>query len=127
MGLAARRAHRIISVSTFAREELLREFSVDPARVDVIPNGVGVRVASQPISERELRAALRARLRPVALTVATNLPHKNLERLFDSLALIGRAQRPVLILAGAGTDDTKLNASARAGGGRTRCAAARLL
>ena len=51
MSVAIRRAHRIIAVSAFARDELLREFPVDASSVDVIPNGVGTRIVS-PRSQR---------------------------------------------------------------------------
>ncbi len=52
-----------------------------------------------------------------ALTVATNLPHKNLAALLDAIALIAPAQRPLLVIAGHGTEDGALAAHARALGG----------
>jgi glycosyltransferase involved in cell wall biosynthesis len=116
MGLAVRHAHRIIAVSGFAREELLREFSIDPTRVDVIPNGIGASAASSAASESELRERHRLGARPVVLTVASNLPHKNLGLLFASLALVDAARRPVLVLAGPGTDDESLRAQAVSAG-----------
>jgi len=54
--------------------------------------------------------------RPVALAVATNLPHKNLPVLIDALALMSSEERPVLVMAGHGTDDGTLQARAAAAG-----------
>ena len=44
--------------------------------------------------------------------MATNLPHKNLPALIDALALIAPEQRPVLVIAGHGTDDAALRTRA---------------
>ena len=54
--------------------------------------------------------------RPVALTVASYLPHKNLEVLFEALARIEPGRRPVLVMAGLGTDAAALRARAIAAG-----------
>lgn len=116
MSVAVRRAHRIIAVSAFARDELLRVFPVDASSVDVIPNGVGTRIVSAPLSESTLRDRHVLAARPVALTVASYLPHKNLEVLFEALARIEPGRRPVLVLAGLGTDAAALRARAIAAG-----------
>jgi glycosyltransferase involved in cell wall biosynthesis len=54
--------------------------------------------------------------RPLALTVATNLPHKNLPVLFKALALMAPDARPVLAIAGHGSDDPALRAAADSAG-----------
>jgi glycosyltransferase involved in cell wall biosynthesis len=63
-----------------------------------------------------VRERYRLGQRPVALTVATNLPHKNLPILFEAMALIAPEQRPTLVLAGHGTDREALRASASTAG-----------
>ena len=50
--------------------------------------------------------------RRIALSVATNLPHKNLPALIDALATISPRRRPLLVLAGHGTDDEALRTRA---------------
>ena len=73
---AARRAHRVLTVSAASRDDIVRELRVAPERVEVVPNGI------EPPARAGDAAAGRARLeageRRVLLSVATDLPHKNL-------------------------------------------------
>lgn len=100
---AARRAHRIITVSGFSRDEIVRELGIEAGRIDVVPNGLGSS-AVNPTSEAALRERLDLGARSVVLTAASDLPHKNLGVLVDALALLPADQRPLLVIAGAGTD-----------------------
>jgi glycosyltransferase involved in cell wall biosynthesis len=113
VSLAARGAHRIIAVSAAGGEEIVAGLGVERERIDVIPNGVRPAPLSTPTGARE-RHGLGER--PIVLSVATNLPHKNLPTLIDALALIAREARPTLVLAGHGTDDGTLQAAALAAG-----------
>jgi glycosyltransferase involved in cell wall biosynthesis len=100
VGLAARRADRIITVSSASREEIVSQLGVAPGRIDVIPNGVSqppLGVARRSFGERK-----------VVLSVGTNLPHKNLRRLVEGLALMRGGERPLLLIAGHGTDEPAL-------------------
>jgi glycosyltransferase involved in cell wall biosynthesis len=54
--------------------------------------------------------------RSIALAVASNLPHKNLPTLIEALALIEPAIRPLVVIAGDGTDDGELQRRADAAG-----------
>ncbi len=116
LGTAVRRAHRLITVSAFSRDELVRELGVAPERIDVVPNGMGAHLADLTVAERELRARHRLDARPVVLTVASNLPHKNLGVLLQALGLIPSARRPMLVLSGPGTDGDALTTQARNAG-----------
>jgi glycosyltransferase involved in cell wall biosynthesis len=111
VSLAAKRADRIVAVSEAGAQELVDELGVDRARIDVVPNGV--RPPRQERAPSQVRERLALGERPLALSVATNLPHKNLAVLIDALALIDVAERPLLLLAGHGTDDGSLQALAR--------------
>ena len=108
---AARRAHVVLTVSEASREDIVAELRVPRERVEVIPNGI------EPPARAGDAAAGRARLdagsRPVLLSVATHLPHKNLGALVDGLALIAAPQRPLLAFAGHGTDGGELAERAR--------------
>jgi len=122
VSLAARRAQRIIAVSAAGAEEIVAGLGVARARIDVVPNGVRLPAsATTPVSPLssttgELRARHRLDDRPLALAVATHLPHKNLPALIDALALIAPAERPLLAIAGHDTDDGRLQAQAAAAG-----------
>ncbi|HEY3959500.1 MAG TPA: glycosyltransferase family 1 protein [Solirubrobacteraceae bacterium] len=147
VSLAARRASRIVAVSSAGADEIAAGLRIARARVDVVPNGVrlppaaaapvaatptpaatpttaaGAGLAPSPSSapslpspSDNLLARLRPDARPLALAVATNLPHKNLPALIDALALIAPTERPLLAIAGHGTDDGRLQAQATAAG-----------
>lgn len=113
MRMAARRSHRLITVSEFTAGEVAAHLSVAPERIDVIPNGAGSDVAEAE-SESELRVRHSIGDRQVALSVATALPHKNLAGLLEALGLIPPERRPLLVLAGAGTDGANLRERASA-------------
>ena len=113
----AKRAHRVITVSEASARDIETEFRIPRERIDVIPNGL-----TRP---QTLNTPLRRGLTPLGglvegsgekrasvLSVATYLPHKNLEMLVDVLALLPEP-RPRLVIAGAGTDGGGLAARAR--------------
>jgi glycosyltransferase involved in cell wall biosynthesis len=114
MSLAARGARRIIAVSSAGAQEIVDGLGVDRSRIDVVPNGVRPPAAS--VTTTDVRERLGLAGRAVALAVATNLPHKNLTALIDALALTAPAERPLLVLAGHGTDDGSLRERAQAAG-----------
>ncbi len=105
---AARRADRVITVSQASGHEITEKLGIAPDRIDVIPNGVRLPDAAERPSTGELRARFGLGDRPVVLAVGSDLPHKNLDRLLDAMALVPEARRPVLVLAGPGTDGPRL-------------------
>jgi glycosyltransferase involved in cell wall biosynthesis len=114
VSLAVRGADRIVAVSAAGREEIVAGLSVERERIDVVPNGV--RPAPPEPSTSEMRKRHRLDQRQVALSVATNLPHKNLPMLIKALALIDPEKRPLLLLAGHGTNVHSLRTQAVAAG-----------
>jgi glycosyltransferase involved in cell wall biosynthesis len=102
---AARRAHRVVTVSRASRDEIVAELGIPSERIDVVPNGVTSPAAGDAAAAR---TRLAAGDRQIALSVASDLPHKNLASLLDALALIPSDERPVLALAGHGTDGPRL-------------------
>ena len=98
--LGARRATRVITPSEAAKRDVVEHCRVDRARVDVVPEGGGMRDA-EPAPEAELRERFDLGARPVILTIAPPLPHKNLDRLLDALrVLVDGGLDPVLALVG---------------------------
>jgi glycosyltransferase involved in cell wall biosynthesis len=71
---AARRSHRIIAVSEATRDDLHHHLHVDPAKVDVIPQGVAMPEARQRRPER------------MVLCVGAKRPHKNAVAVVEALA-----------------------------------------
>ena len=103
---AVRRAHGLITVSEASRDDIVELLGVPAERVDVVPNGwTPPREAGDAA---RARALLGAGDRPVVLSVASDLPQKNLSLLVDALALLGQPDRPLVVLAGHGTDSGAL-------------------
>lgn len=103
IGRATRLAERVLAVSEATASELAERFGVDRGRLEVIANGVDDAFRRE-LPETELAGAL-AELglaRGYLLFVGNPKPHKNLERLLAAYAELraGRAETPVLVLAG---------------------------
>jgi glycosyltransferase involved in cell wall biosynthesis len=98
--LAARRSHRILVDATSTRDDLDRVLGTPPAKVDVVPLGLGTGRRADPLPEAELRARLDLGARTIELCAAAKRPHKNLMRLLGALGLIPAERRPVLVLPG---------------------------
>ncbi len=97
---AARRSDRVIVDSQSTREDVVELIGIDPARIDVVPLGLGAGVRQAPMPERELRERLDLGGRRVLLSLSAKRPHKNLLALIDALALIPSERRPLLVLPG---------------------------
>jgi glycosyltransferase involved in cell wall biosynthesis len=101
--LAARRSERIIVDAQSTRDDLERLLGVSPAKVDVVPLGVGTTSGPEPRPEDEVRRSIAAGKRPIVLSVSAKLPHKNLLRLIGAVARIPAEHRPLLVLPGYAT------------------------
>ena len=101
---AVRRSHRVIADSHSTREDLVSLLGVDPARIDVVPLGVGAMRHGEPTPEREVRASLDLGEREVVLSLSAKRPHKNLLALIGALSRIPVEQRPLLVLPGYPTE-----------------------
>ena len=92
---AARRAHRLITATEASREEIAGALGIPVGRIAVVPHGTSARPARTP---RPVDTGGRR----LVLAVGTNVPHKNHDALLAGLAR--RAERPLLAIAGHGTD-----------------------
>ena len=97
---AARRSHRVITISQSTRRDLIDRLHLPGEKIDVVPVGLGTRFAGRPLAEHELRRHLGLGDRTVALSVSTKRAHKNLMRLLEAHALIPSGERPLLVLPG---------------------------
>lgn len=111
---AARRAHRLITVSHSSRDDIVRLLGIQAEQIDVVPNGWAPPGA--PGDPARARRSAAAGDRPIVLSVASDLPHKSLETLVDALALLAPSERPALVFAGHGTDSGALAARAESQG-----------
>jgi glycosyltransferase involved in cell wall biosynthesis len=109
--LSARRSARIQTASEATKAEIVDHLSVPAERVDVVPNGLGMRTVENATPAGTLRARLGLGDAPVLLTVNAALPHKNLDRLLRALPLMDAA--PMLVMTGhAGRHTDRLRALA---------------
>jgi glycosyltransferase involved in cell wall biosynthesis len=95
----ARRARLLITVSQFARGEVVEVLGVDPGRIEVVPPGVGEQF-SPDADVASTRAALGLE-RPYVLTVGSLIARKNLDALAHAADAL-RAQGIDLVAAGSG-------------------------
>jgi anaerobic magnesium-protoporphyrin IX monomethyl ester cyclase len=87
VGLAARRADAIITVSESARDDIVRSYKVDPARVRVVYEAAAP--AFTPVRDPEKLARVRRRYglaERIILYVGTIEPRKNLPTLIDAFS-----------------------------------------
>jgi len=96
----ARVAARMIAVSSQTRDDLISQYGVDPARIEVIHHGVNHQRFRPQDDESIERVTLKHALRkPYLLFVSTVQPRKNVDRLIDAFERLGM---PDLTLAVAG-------------------------
>lgn len=121
VALAARRADRIVTLSEAGRRDIVELLGVDPARIDVVPNGPGADPEAAPAEADALRERLALGPGPIVLSVSAKRPHKNLGRLIDALARLDRDPPPELVIPGYRTaHEAELAGRARAAGVRER-------
>ncbi len=116
--LLSARSTRIVAVSGYVRDMLVKRLRVDPAKIEVIYNAIDVQ------SYHPLPAEERARVRKelglaggdrAIITVGKLLKTKGQHLLIDALpAVRRRVPGAVLLLAGVGTQQPELEAKARA-------------
>jgi len=93
---SARRADRILTDSSFSRDEIVAAFGIDRDRIDVVPLGVSARFTPDPSVSRE----------PFVLHVGDLHPRRNLAMLLDVVMGLRRTEPACaeLRLVLAGTD-----------------------
>ena len=111
--LAIHRSDRVIAVSNATKQDIVVSLGTAPEKIDVVYQGHGAPAAVAPLPEAELRERFVLGDRRVLLALSAKLPHKNLSRLLDALALID--ERPILVLPGYPTaHERELRAHAQA-------------
>ena len=98
--VSARTAHRVITISESARDDLVANFDLPTEKVDVAP--LGVRVPKEADVPGDLRTRLQLGNDPLVLCVAQKRPYKNLAALIKAIADLADL-RATLVLPGATT------------------------
>jgi glycosyltransferase involved in cell wall biosynthesis len=91
IGLAARRATRVLTVSESSKRDILKYVDVAPEKIDVIYNAYDERFGVEPREEDVVRLRERYQLTDEFVLYAGNVrPHKNLERLIEAFNIVRR-------------------------------------
>jgi glycosyltransferase involved in cell wall biosynthesis len=110
--ISARSAHRVITISNAARDDLVANFDLPPEKVDVAP--LGVRIPEPMEAPADLRSRLDLGDDPIVLCVAQKRPYKNLGSLIRAMTELEDVPA-MLVLPGLPTrheDDLRSLASA---------------
>lgn len=104
MARTARSADAVITGSEAAAHEVQHYMHVPASRIRVVPHGTA---DPRPVeSPWEVLAALGITAgRPIVLSSGNRLPHKNFGNLLEAMATIPKAQRPLTVVTGGGSDD----------------------
>jgi len=115
IGLAARRATRVLTVSESSKRDILRFVDTQPEKIDVIYNAYDERFAIDPAEEDVVRVRERFQLQDEFVLYAGNVkPHKNLERLIEAFEIVRTRGLDHLKLVLIGDEISKYTALRRA-------------
>jgi glycosyltransferase involved in cell wall biosynthesis len=98
--LAVRSSQRVIAISQSTRRDLLELLGTPPAKIDVVPQGLGAVARAPALGALQTRARFGLGERRVLLTLSAKRPHKNLLALIGALARIPPERRPLLVVPG---------------------------
>jgi glycosyltransferase involved in cell wall biosynthesis len=100
----ARRADRVVAMSSASADDVERHLRVPRDRIDVIPLGCGTSASAEPTPAPEVRARLGLGDGPIVLNVAVKKVHKNQLRLVQALPAVRKVVAGAqLVLAGTRT------------------------
>lgn len=88
--ISLKRADKIIAVSQFTRDEIIKYYKVDPKKVEWIYNAVADNFLAQDVSEEKIQAVRKKYHLPkkYILYLGTLQPRKNLPTLIEAFALL---------------------------------------
>jgi glycosyltransferase involved in cell wall biosynthesis len=91
MGVAARRARRVLTVSTASKQDILHYLRIPADNVEVIHNALDSRLAMPPTADEMARVRERFQLNAPFILYAGNIkPHKNVDRLIEAYSILRR-------------------------------------
>lgn len=106
VGPSIRDAERIVTISKFTRDEIVKEYDIDPARIDIVPPAVDDSFREPAAASRVAELRTRYNLPDqYLLSVGTLEPRKNVEgllRCYAALPAALRQQYPLVLVGGKG-------------------------
>ena len=99
--IAVRRASRVIAISEHTKKDIVQQFEIDPARIDVTPLGVSDGLSPLAPQERADFRDAHGLDRPTLLYLGTLEPRKNIPNLLRAFDLIAGETDAELVLGGA--------------------------
>ena len=115
MWAAARRSHRILTVSEASKRDIIRFFNVPPEKVVVVYNSIDERFRTSPPEDDIERVRERYQLQHGFVLYVGNIkPHKNLVRLIEAFDLLRQRGFDDMKLLIIGDEISKLPALRRA-------------
>lgn len=118
MRASIRRADIIVTISEAARDDIVRGFGVDPARLEIVPGGVDeqFRPLADPDADR-VRRAVGLDERPYLLFVGKLSKRRNVPAIIEAAGMLRKRGFPhVLVLAGYNTTGLPLTDLAQRAG-----------
>jgi glycosyltransferase involved in cell wall biosynthesis len=103
MRMAARRARRVLTVSSASKQDILRYLRISADKVEVIHNALDSRLATAPSADDMARVGERFQLNAPFILYAGNIkPHKNVDRLIEAYSILRRRgiTEPKLLIIG---------------------------
>jgi glycosyltransferase involved in cell wall biosynthesis len=103
MGMAARRARRVLTVSLASKQDILHYLGIPAEKVEVIYNALDSRLAATPTDEDMAYVRERFQLTAPFILYAGNIkPHKNVDRLIEAYSILRRRgiTTPKLLIIG---------------------------
>jgi glycosyltransferase involved in cell wall biosynthesis len=109
------RCHRVVVLSQFMRQRVLRVHGISADRLVVVPGAVDPHLFVPAQDRRLIKAALNLPTdRVILFTVRNLVPRMGLENLLNAVEMLGPAsQRPMLVIGGEGPLRERLHAEIR--------------
>jgi len=100
--LSVRRAQRVIAVSESTKRDLVQQYDLLPAKIDVVHNGVDPGFRPLPASQVAAFRAEQGLPERFILFVGTLEPRKNVAALVEAYAGLSRSRPPLMLVGGKG-------------------------
>lgn len=97
--MALKNSSKIITVSNFVKNEIVRDYKIDSDKIQVIYNGIDSKLSYNPQNFTYFQK-LYGLEKPFIFYVGNAYPHKNLERLILAFTAFNQQNRYNLVLAG---------------------------
>ena len=116
VGPGAKRADRVITISAAVKRDVVATLGLDPAKVDPVLLGFGMKRPDHATPEPTLRDQFGLGTDRVVLCVSAALVHKNLPRLIDAFAKLDLPDTRLVLAGHAGREQQALLDRARTNG-----------